>query len=274
MRSRQILSLLIYGLSTGLGIAAFLYPFWLPTLSQTGMMGRSHADDAPLMLTLLVGVCFVALLLEVQGQAVNAKFMALLGILVSINSILRFLEIAVPGPGGISPVFFLIILTGYVYGGRFGFLMGALTLLVSGLITGAMGPWMPYQMFAAAWVGLSAPLCRPTVWMLRGEDSWLEVAVLAAFGGFWGLVYGAIMNIWFWPYASGSVEQYWTPGISAWQTLQRYAVFYVATSLVWDVMRSFGNVLMIAAFGLPTLRALRRFQRRFAFDYQPAEIEA
>jgi energy-coupling factor transport system substrate-specific component len=105
---------------------------------------------------------------------------------------------------------------------------------------------------------------------LNGEGNWREVLILAAFGGMWGLVYGAIMNIWFWPYASGPVEQYWQPGVALAETLKRYAFFYVATSLAWDAMRSTGNVIFILAAGLPTLRALRRFRKRFAFDYRPA----
>ncbi len=266
---QQALSLAVYGLSTAIGLAAFLYPFWLPAVPTSGIMGQAHSQDAPLLLSLLVGLCFVVLLLEVQGQAVSAKLMALLGILVAINSVLRFAEVAIPGPGGFSPVFFLIITTGYVYGGRFGFLMGALTLLVSAMITGGAGPWLPFQMFTAGWVGLSAPLCRPTVWLLQGEGRRREVLVLAAFGGLWGLIYGAIMNIWFWPYASGPVEQYWAPGVALVETLKRYALFYVTTSLVWDALRSTGNVLLMLAAGLPTLRALRRFKRRFAFDYRP-----
>jgi energy-coupling factor transport system substrate-specific component len=153
---RRALSSAIYALTTAIGLVAFLYPFLLPSLRSSGL-GLAHSADAPLLLTALVGLAFVVLLLEVQGQAVNAKLVALLGVLVAMNSVLRFLEIAVPGPGGVSPVFFLIILTGYVYGGRFGFLMGALTLLVSGLITGSLGPWLPYQMLTAGWVGMSAP---------------------------------------------------------------------------------------------------------------------
>ena len=49
-----------------------------------------------------------------------------------------------------------LILGGYVFGARFGFLFGAFALLVSALITGGVGPWLPYQMFAAGWMGLSA----------------------------------------------------------------------------------------------------------------------
>jgi energy-coupling factor transport system substrate-specific component len=263
----RILSLAVYGLSTTIGVAAFLYPFFMPAVEKNAMMGQSHAHDAPLLLTALVGVCFAALLLEVQAQAAGAKMVALIGILVSMNSILRFAEVAIPGPGGFSPIFFLIVLTGYVYGGVFGFLIGSLTLLVSGLITGTSGPWLPYQMFTAGWVGMSAPLCRPLVALLRGKGKWTEVVVLALFAGLWGLVYGAIMNIWFWPFAMGSAEQHWQSGMGWVDTLKRYMVFYLATSLVWDVMRLAGNVALTLAFGLPTLRALRRFQSRFTFTY-------
>jgi energy-coupling factor transport system substrate-specific component len=266
---QQALSVAIFAVTSLIGVIAFLYPFWLPVVRQSTRMGQAHAGDAPLLVTLLVGVCFVVLLLEVQGQATSAKLIALLGILVAINSILRFLEAAFPLPGGFSPIFFLIVATGYIFGARFGFLMGALTLIVSSLITGLMGPWLPYQMFTAGWVGLTAPLCRPTVWMLNGEGKYREVVVLALFGGLWGLVFGAVMNIWFWPFATGPAGQYWEPGISLLQIVQRYAAFYVATSLVWDVARAVGNVALTLALGLSTLRALRRFQARFTFEYQP-----
>lgn len=264
---KRALSFIIYGLSSIIGILAFLYPFWLPNIQKTAIMGQAHTEDSPFVLTILVALCFTVLLLEVQGQAVSAKFVALLGILVSINAVLRFVEVAIPGPGGFSPIFFLIVLTGYIYGGHFGFLMGALTLLVSSLITGTMGPWLPYQMFTAAWVGMSAPLCRLPVKLFNLEATWLEVAILAAFAGWWGLIYGGIMNIWFWPFAIGPDNQHWEPGIGLLNSLERYAAFYITTSLIWDLMRAFGNITLTLGFGLPTLRVLRRFRERFAFTY-------
>ena len=98
----------------------------------------------------------MALVLEAQGRAMNAKLIALLGMLIAVNSALRFAETALPGPGGFTPVFMLIILTGYVFGARVGFLMGALSLLASAFVTGGVGPWLPYQMFTAGWMGMSA----------------------------------------------------------------------------------------------------------------------
>lgn len=273
---RRILSTLIYVLSSAIGVVAFLYPFWLPAVQKTAVMGMAHANDAPLMLTVLVGLCFVALLVEVQGEAVGAKFVALLGVLVSMNAILRFIEVALPVPGGFSPIFFLIILTGYVYGGRFGFLMGTMTLFVSALITGAVGPWLPYQMFTTGWVGLTAPLCR---WVVQGfqrlarrlasdkVQNTVEIVVLSLFSAFWGFLYGAIMNIWFWPYATGPVAHYWQPGMGIFDAIQRYALFYVVTSLVWDLFRALGNIALMVAIGGATLRVLRRFKRRFDFSY-------
>jgi energy-coupling factor transport system substrate-specific component len=262
----KLLSFIIYTLCTVIGIVAFLYPFWLPAIQQTANTNQARADDSPLLLTVLVGICFIVMLLQVQTEVVSTKFIALLGILVAINSVLRFAEVAVPGPGGFSPIFFLIILTGYVYGGRLGFLMGALTLLVSALITGGVGPWLPYQMFTAGWVGLSAPLCRPTVWLLRGENTRSELLILTMFAAWWGLVYGLIMNIWFWPFATGPASQYWQPGIGLGDTLARYAAFYLATSLLWDLFRAAGNIALMLALGQPVLRVLRRFQQRFEFS--------
>lgn len=266
----RLLTAVIYTLTTLAGVAAFLYPFWLPLAQQTAGAGQqAHAGDAPLVLTLLVGLAFVVLLLEVQSQAVSAKTVALLGVLVAVNALLRFAEVAVPGPGGFSPIFFLIVLTGYVFGARLGFLMGVLTLLVSAVITGSVGPWLPYQMFTAGWMGMAAALCRLPVRGLGWQGQRGEVALLALFGGLWGLLYGIIMNIWFWPFIAGPEMQSWAPGMGPLDALRRYAAFYVATSLLWDVMGLAGNVALIGAFGGATLKVLRRFHSRFAFSYAP-----
>ena len=273
-RGRRGLSVLpqtlVYALSLALGAVALLYPFLL-SARQAATAETARAGDTPLLLLVLMGLCFAALLVEVQGQAASAKQIALLGVLVAINSVLRFIEVGIPGPGGFSPIFVLIILTGYVYGGRFGFLLGALTMLVSALITGGVGPWLPGQMFTAGWIGLSAPLLRPLVRAVGGvEGSRREIWVVALFGGLWGFFYGLVINLWFWPFMAGPAEQYTQAGLGLADVLSRYAAFYLATSLLWDTMAMLGNTLLLLAFGRPALRALRRFQQRFDFEYLPA----
>jgi energy-coupling factor transport system substrate-specific component len=275
MKSR-LFSLAIYLTATISGMLVLLYPFFLPAITQQAGFGVMRTGEMPLMMTFLLGLCLVALLFEAQGQMVNTKLIALLGILVAINSALRFIETAIPGPGGFTPIFFLIILVGYIFGGRVGFLMGALTLLVSALVTGGVGPWLPAQMFTAGWVGMSAIILHPIVGAFSkernqgfGYTSRMEIYLLAGFGLLWGFLYGGIMNLWQWPFIAGPQSQSYAAGLGFLATLRHYLAFYLVTSLVWDAVAAIGNVLLLMALGAPALRALRRFRQRFEFTYSP-----
>jgi energy-coupling factor transport system substrate-specific component len=262
----RALSATIYACTALIGLVAFLYPFLLP-LRAPQEAGVPHLEDAPLITAALVGLALLAIVVELQGRAMRATTVAALGLLASIVGVLRFVALTLPGLGGVSPVFAPIALGGYVFGARFGFLLGALGLLVSALITGGVGPWLAYQMFAAGWMGASAGWLG---WLLRRHQRGrLELAALSAFGFVWGLLFGAVMNLYFWPFAVGPADQYWTPGVGFGETLGRFAVFYVATSLWWDLTRSVGNLVLLLLVGAPLIRALRRFQRRFDFVYTP-----
>lgn len=91
--------------------------------------------------------------------------------------------------------------------------------------------------------------------------------MLGAWGLLWGFLFGALMNLWFWPYVfqAQQAEMYWQPGAGLIETLRRYAAFYVVTSLWWDIGRAAGNAGLIWLLGAPLLGLLRRFQRRFRF---------
>jgi energy-coupling factor transport system substrate-specific component len=255
----------ILALICGLGAVAFLYPFFLSARSLAPESG-AHAADAPLIF-LVAGPALLGLLLaELSAGRLNAKTVAVLGVLTAINAVLRLPA----GPGDTPAFFFLVILAGYVYGGRFGFLMGALSLLVSALLTGGVGPWMPFQMFVMGWMGLGTALLRPLGHKL-GPGGWAELALLCAYGYVWGLLFGALMNLWSWPLiaaapAEGAGALSWEPGLGLAETLRRYWAFYVATSLAWDSLRAIGNVVLIGALGRVVLKELRRFQRRFHFE--------
>jgi energy-coupling factor transport system substrate-specific component len=253
----RLLTFAIYGLSGLIGIVAFTYPFLLPTRPTAA----AQASQAPLLTAVLLILCLVVLLVEVQGAQVSAKIVATLGVLVAITSVLRFIEVAIPGPGGFTPIFAPIILAGYVFGARFGFLMGSLTLLASALITGGVGVWLPYQMFAAGWVGLTAG------WLPHLRHPRLEFALLLAFGFGWGMAYGALMNLYSWPYLVGDAATSWQSGRGFADGLQRYAAYYLLTSLIWDLGAAFGNVLLLLILGRPTLQALTRFRHKFSFEY-------
>lgn len=263
---RRTLSGLIYLLSALIGVVAFVYPFLLPRL--TAMEGdTAYLAEAPLLTTVLLALCLVALLVEMQGEVVSAKVVAALGVLVALASVLRFMETAIPGPGGFSPIFAPIILAGYVFGARFGFLMGALTLLVSALLTGGLGPWLPYQMFVAAWVGFSAG------WLPRlSHHPRLELALLVSFSFIWGLLFGIITNLYFWPFFVGESGMAWQPGAGVYTALTHYAAFYATTSFLWDLVRAAGNATLMLVLGRPAVRALARFRDRFHFTVEAKEV--
>jgi energy-coupling factor transport system substrate-specific component len=262
----------IYLLCGLLGLLALIYPFLGPVRSaETGFSTR---PDAPLMTALVMGLALIALLLEILGRTMHAKTVSMLGVLVAGTSLLRFIEVAVPLPGGFSPIFAPIILVGFVFGARFGFLMGTFTILTSALITGGIGPWLPYQMFTAGWVGLTAGWLgrllpqRGAGQSAQARYGWLEIVALTTLGFAWGLVYGVVINVYFWPLATGTAEQAYQAGLSIREVLARYGAFYLATSLVWDMSRAVGNVAMILLLGAPMVKALSRFRLRFRFVVQ------
>ena len=100
----RLLAAGIYVASAGLGLLSFLSPFLLPQMVGNQSISSAHTADTPLLYMLLLGLTVVVLLFEVQGEAVKTRQIALLGVLVAINSVLRFIDIAIPGPGGFSPI--------------------------------------------------------------------------------------------------------------------------------------------------------------------------
>jgi energy-coupling factor transport system substrate-specific component len=259
----KILTGVIYLLTTGLGIFAYIYP--LLESSNQGVLNANRQNELPIMMAMILTLCSVVLIYEIQQYRLNTKLIALLGILIAINSTLRFIDLTLPVLGGFSPVFFLILITGYVFGGRMGFLMGTLTMLVSALITGGVGPWLPNQMLTAGWVGLTAALARRLVKITNLENKSGEIIILMVFGFLWGYLYGLITNLWFWPFLAGPANQTYAAGSGFSISIRNYGIFYLTTSLIWDTTRAIGNILLVIFFGKATIQVLRRFQKRFYF---------
>lgn len=261
MKSR-LTTLLINLAVSSLGILSLFAPFLFEGARDPGFSNASF----PLMVSLILILCILLVFFDVQSAGMDNKMIAFLGVLIAINAGIRFLENAIPGPAGFSPTFFLVIIVGYVFGGHFGFLMGALTMFVSGLITGGIGPWLPGQMITAGWVGQSAALLKPVSHALKWEEKIPEVVLLSAFGAFWGLFYGVIMNLWFWPFLTGAAGQSWIQSASFMENIQRYGVYYLATSIVWDVTRSVGNTLIMLVLARPVIQIFHRFKVRLSFN--------
>lgn len=250
LRARSGLAL---GVVSALGFVAFGWPF----LTEPGSaLDSSHSGDAPFLFVALVPLLAAIVLAELTSDGMDAKSVAMLGMLAAVGGALRALG---PGTAGLEPSFAVIILGGRVFGRGFGFVLGAVTIFVGALITGGVGPWLPFQMIASGWVGFCAG-CLPR------STGRAEVLVLAGYAFVSGLLFGMVMNLWFWPFASYGPETSFVAGDPFAANLARYAVFYLTTSLLWDLGRGVLSLLLIALAGPALLRALRRAARRAAFD--------
>jgi energy-coupling factor transport system substrate-specific component len=254
LRPKAVLALLLASLG---GLAAFLWPL----VVQPG--AALESTSAPLVFALLLPVLLAVVLAEMSEGGMDTKALAMLGVLSAIGAALRPLG---AGTGGVETVFFMLVLGGRVFGPGFGFVLGATTLFSSALLTGGVGPWLPFQMLGAAWVGLGAGLLPRA----RGRA---ELVVLAAYAAVSSLLYGALLNLSFWPFALGDgTELSFDATQGALGNLHSFALFTIATSLGWDVGRAITTVVLVLLAGPAVLASLRRAARRAAFD-APVEFE-
>ena len=142
---------------------------------------------------------------ELTEGGMDSKALAMLGVLTAINAAMRGLG---AGTAGVELVFFLLILAGRVFGAGFGFVLGCTSLFASALVTSGVGPWMPFQMLASAWIGMGAGL------LPRRVTGRAEIAMLVVYGIVCAYVFGLLMNLSSWPFILGIEVPGHTGGLS------------------------------------------------------------
>jgi energy-coupling factor transport system substrate-specific component len=244
-------------------LAGLVMLIW-PLLVRTNPSETGYAQVQPPFLFLaLLPVVIVVVLAEVADGGMDARVLALLGVLTAVNAVLRGLS---AGLAGIELVFFLLILAGRVFGPGFGFVLGCTSLMASALVTAGVGPWLPYQMLVSAWVGMGAGLL-PARGGLRGRG---ELALLIGYGIVAAYAYGLLMNLSGWPFVLGVIQVpgvesalSFVPGAPLAENLHRFAVYTLVTSTgSWDTGRAITNSVALLLLGPAVLTTLRRTARR------------
>lgn len=238
-----------------LALGMALWPLWVPAAAE-----GSRGGDAPWLLALLLPAVVLLTLAQLTERGMDSRTLALLGVLSALNAALR--PTLGGGTAGVEPVFFLLVLAGRVFGPGFGFLLGCTSLLASALLTAGVGPWLPFQMVCAAWIGLGAGLLPRR---LRGRR---ELAALVAWGVVSSYAFGLLMNLWFWPFATGSQALSTpgaldhVPGAPVLENLERFLAFTLLTSTgSWDTGRAVTTTVALLVLGPPVLAVLRRAAR-------------
>jgi energy-coupling factor transport system substrate-specific component len=244
---------------SGAGLLLFLWPF----------LGGDLPPEGPALAVTLGAVAALALM-ETGARRLDSGRLALLAALAAIDAALRLA--VVNGVAGFSPIFFLVMAAGYEFGPSYGFLVGSFSLLVSALVTGGVGPWLPYETFAVGWVGVSAGLAGSFVQRIRPvRESWLprrvDISALLVVAVATGFAYGALTDIWGWVAFYRGVENVgWIPGMSPGASLAQFGRYYLLTSLTWDAFRAVGDAVAILALGTPVLMALGRLRARLGYE--------
>ena len=129
--------------------------------------------------------CMAPFFLLFEGRKPQARELVVIAVLCAVAVAGRAALFMLPQ---CKPVMALTILAGVAFGGEAGFLVGAMTMLLSNLLF-AQGPWTPYQMFAMGIIGFLAGLLFRRGLLRRSRVSLAVFGALAAI-----VVYGGIMN--------------------------------------------------------------------------------
>lgn len=256
LRPRSVLVLAVASLT---GLVMFLWPLLVKIEPGTTRV------DPPFVMMALLPLVALVVVAELTEDGMDSKALAMLGVLTAVNAALRLLG---AGTAGIEMVFFLLVLAGRVFGPGFGYVLGCTSLFASALLTSGVGPWLPFQMMASAWIGLGAGLLPDRLFgrVIRGRA---EIAMLSVYGVVCAYGFGLLMNMSSWPFLAGVELTYhegslsFVPDAPLLDNLHRFVVYTLLTSTAgWDTGRAVTNVLAVIILGPALLATLRRAARR------------
>ncbi len=247
----------VLALASVAGLMMFTWPLLLrpdPSASEV---------SPPFLFLALLPVLVLVVVVELTEGGMDSKALAMLGVLTAVNAAMRGLG---AGLAGVELVFFLLVLAGRVFGPGFGFVLGCTSLFASALLTSGVGPWLPYQMLCASWIGLGAGL------LPRRVTGRAEIAMLVVYGIVCAYAFGLLMNLSSWPFVLGiAVPGHegalsFVPGAPLAENLHRFLVYTLLTSTGgWDTGRAITNSVAIVVLGPAVLATLRRASRRASY---------
>lgn len=177
----------------------------------------------------------VLLLIEFEERHSDSRPIVLVAVLVALTVASRQLLHGIE----FSPVFFIVILAGYVFGFTTGFAVGALSMFTSNFFLGH-GPWTPFQMLG---IGLAGAFAAFIPRIRR------EILPLTVYSVIIAYLYGAVVDVFS-----------WMAFIPA-HTLESF-IGVLASGMLANTARAVGNVFFMALMGPLFLRVFRRFSRR------------
>ena len=164
--------------------AIFLIVVMIPVTIWVGI--HFFNDRKYLLISLfIVFYSMIPFFLTFESRKPQAREVLIIAVLTAIAVAGRAAFFMVPS---FKPVMAFVIISAVCFGAESGFLVGALSMLVSNMLFG-QGPWTPWQMFSMGIIGFLAGILFQKGWLKARKVS------LCIFG-FWAalFIYGGIMN--------------------------------------------------------------------------------
>jgi energy-coupling factor transport system substrate-specific component len=174
-----------------------------------------------------------------ERAKVSSKEMALIASLAAVAIVGRIVFAPFPN---FKPTTYIVILAGFVFGPRAGFMVGSLAAFISNLFFG-QGPWTPWQMLAWGLAGASAG------WLGQWRQGRVSKWGLALFGFVWGFLFDWILSLWGW--LSTVYPLNWT----TW-------VLYISKGIPFDIAHASANVVFALLLTPSFLPILLRFRHK------------
>ena len=198
-----------------------------------------RVQQTALLMLIVVGVALLVFFAHFELARPALRQLMPVVVLSALASAGRILFAAIPN---FKPISALCILAGAVFGRRAGFMVGALTALVSNFFFG-QGPWTPWQMYAWGLVGYGAGV-------LADRNLLRHPVVLCLFGFLSALGYGVLLNTY---YFIGFVQPL------TWQS----ALIAYGTSLPFDITHGVATVVFLLLIYAPWRTKLERIKRKY-----------
>lgn len=211
--------------------------------------GIYYFDDRKFLFISLVVLleCMVPFFILYEGKNPGAREIVMISVLCAISVAGRMAFYMFPQ---FKPVMALVIISGASLGAETGFLIGAVTMLVSNIVF-EQGPWTPWQMFAMGMVGFLAGLLFYRRKNGLKHERIVEKIVLSGYGFIAAVViYGGIMN----PAAA----------IMAHAKLNKATLLsYYGTGLPMDIVQGIATVLFIFLLASPMMDKIERVKQKY-----------
>ena len=223
-----------------LGMGALLFSSFFP--GRPGWLRIALVENLGIIILLFLVLFLLAVFFQFEDRTVTSWELALVGVMSAFSAASRIPFVIIPS---VQPCTVIILSVGLVFGWRMGFMVGAITGLVSNFFL-PMGPWVIWQMFAWGLGGMVAGLAG-RLFPRAGITALLLLAV------FWGIVYGIIVDIY-------TLGIFLAAGDSL--TMATLAKTYLP-ALPFNLLHILGNIVFALLLGPSLLWVLRRFRARY-----------